>query len=96
MIELLHVDDTLSEAKIFTHAIYLAAAGLNDKQDINAIQVIACEISDRLSKARDMLDEIREKPTSVADLDPSRMLEAIRAEKTRRAALKAAEDNANG
>ena len=92
MLNLLRVDDVLHEAKIFTHAIYLAAAGLSDREDINAVQVIACEISDRLSKARDMLDAVREKPTNIADLDPGKMLEAIQADKARRAAYDAAEE----
>jgi len=93
MVYLLRIDDILYETKIFTDAIYLAAAGLDNKENTNAIQLIACEITDRLAKARDMLDEIREKPTNIADPDPSKRLEAIQAEKARRAAFDATEED---
>ncbi|NTI41588.1 hypothetical protein [Rhizobium rhizogenes] len=58
MSKLIELEDTLGEASSFTHAIFLAAAGLGDSQNTCAIQEVAGELAARLKKARCIIDEL--------------------------------------
>jgi hypothetical protein len=92
MSKLIDLEDTLGEASSFTHAIFLAAAGLGDSQNTCAIQEVAGELAARLEKARRIIDELHAELMIPAGMDPQEILKAIKAEKARRAALKGGED----
>lgn len=82
MSPLIKLQDVLGEASSFVQAIFLAANGL-DSADVCAFQVMADEVSARLETARCIIDDLRE-PTAVTAQD---ILDAVNAEKARRAAL---------
>lgn len=60
MSQILALEDVLGEASSFTQAIFLAAAGLGDPRNQCAMQVLAEAISDRLERARCIIDDIQE------------------------------------
>lgn len=56
----IELEDVLGEAASFARGIILAAGGLGDSQDTYALQALAEQISNRLEKARCIIDELRE------------------------------------
>jgi hypothetical protein len=92
MNKLIEIEDTLGEASSFVQAIHLAAAGLGDMRDTNAIQVIAEQIAVRLEKACSIIDDLPGLPHNTGGIDPNDLMTAIKAERARRAALKAREN----
>lgn len=58
--KLVNLEDILGEARSFTQAVFLAAAGLGSSSNTCALQVLAEQINARLEQARCVVDEIRE------------------------------------
>lgn len=95
MSDLLKLEHVLGEASSFTHAIFLAAAGLGDSQNTNAIQMVAGELAKSIEKARCIIDDLRSKPLTPSVVDLKALEKAVRAEIARRKSLKVKE-GANG
>ncbi|GAJ96174.1 hypothetical protein [Rhizobium rhizogenes] len=92
MNKLIELEDTLGEASSFVQAIHLAAAGLGDMRDTNAIQVVAEQITVRLEKARSIVDNLSDPSENTGGIDLYALKKAVNAEIIRRAALKTGED----
>jgi hypothetical protein len=92
MSKLIELEDALGEASSFTHAIFLAAAGLGDSRNTCAIQEVAAQLDERLEKARRIIDDLRNEPPADTTIDLEALKKAIKAERARRTALKAGED----
>ncbi|NTI03455.1 hypothetical protein G6K88_15635 [Agrobacterium rhizogenes] len=88
MNKLIDLEDTLGEASSFVQAIHLAAAGLGDMRDTNAIQVVAEQITVRLERAHSVIDDIRSKPLANTTIDLDALKKAVTAEIARRESLK--------
>jgi hypothetical protein len=58
--KILDVQNTLNAARNLNDAMFLAAAGLLDMNNTNALQALADEINNKLLVAGDYLDEIKE------------------------------------
>jgi hypothetical protein len=58
-VKIIRIEDAIGEAQSFIQAVFLAAAGLGVKEDANAIQLVASEAEYRLTRARELLDELR-------------------------------------
>lgn len=54
------LEDTLGEASSFAHAIHLAANGIDDGKNSCALMVLVEQLQERLSRARNIIDDIGE------------------------------------
>ncbi|XKM41247.1 hypothetical protein A4U53_010895 [Rhizobium ruizarguesonis] len=54
------VEDILASVRFLNEAVFMAAASIGDRDQMNAIQAVNDEIENKLLIARDRLDEIRE------------------------------------
>ncbi len=88
MIELIRIEDTLGEASNFLQALYLAAHGLEETRDTNALQAVIVEVEARLKNARGALEDLRKQPLASVPIDLKALEKAGKAEIARRKAVK--------
>lgn len=59
-VDIIDAQNLLTEVKFLNEALYMAASGIADQKQMNAMSTVANIISEKLAGANEMLDAIRQ------------------------------------